>query len=177
METRPSMSLISFGIPTTVAIAFLSLVPPILSLPYNKATINMQGCWQKLLLIVVPAEQLLVYLPVPGGCGGPQPQIYVLWLHRLPDHCHQIVAQSIQGRLVSELGGEALESLLRVILLAVEAPIYERLNAPSQGVEQCCYQERGGHHRQGGLLAREDDEEPLQHHDAAQVEANEHGRE
>ena len=115
----------------------------------------MQGCWQKLLLIVVPAEQLLVYLPVPGGCGGPQPQIYVLWLHRLPDHCHQIVAQSIEVRLVSKLGGEALESLLRVILLAVEAPIYERLNAPSQGVEQCCYQERGGYHGEGGLLARE----------------------
>jgi hypothetical protein len=39
------MSLISFGTPTTVAIAFLSLVAPIFSIPYSKATINVQGCW------------------------------------------------------------------------------------------------------------------------------------
>src|SRR5215203_1765952 len=84
---------------------------------------------------------------------------------RLPDHCHQIVAQSIEVRLVSKLGGEVLESLSRVVLPSVEASIYERLYAPSRRVEQGCYQERGGHHRQGGLLAREDGEEPLQHHD------------
>src|SRR5687768_11001039 len=136
METRPSMSLISFGIPTTVAIAFLSLVAPILSLPYSKATINMQGCWQRLLLIVAPGERMLVYLPVPRGCVGPQPQSDVLWLHRLPHHSHQIVAQSIEVRLVSKLGGEALESLSRVILSSVEAPIYERLYRRLNGLNR-----------------------------------------
>src|ERR671913_1262499 len=142
METRPSMSLISFGIPTTVAIAFLSLVAPILSLPYSKATINVQGCCQRLLLIVAPGERMLVYLPVPGGCVGPQPQSDVFWLHRLPHHSYQIVAQSIEVRLVSKLGGEALESLSRVVLSSVEAPIYERLYAPSQWVEQIWDQTR-----------------------------------
>src|SRR5215203_5459615 len=169
METRPSMSLISLGIPTTVAIAFLSLVAPILSLPYSKATITMQGCWQRLLLIVAPGEQLLVYLPVPGGCVGPQCPARVA---SSPDHYHQIVAQSIEVSLISKLGGEALQSLSRIVLPSVEAPICERLNAPSQGVEQGCYQERGGHHRECGLLAREDDEEPLHRHDAAKVESN-----
>jgi hypothetical protein len=37
--------LISFGIPTTVDITFLSLVAPTLSIPYSKVTINVQGCW------------------------------------------------------------------------------------------------------------------------------------
>src|SRR5918993_285986 len=97
METRPSMSLISFGIPTTVAIAFLSLVALILSLPYNKATINMQGCCQRLLLIVASGERMLVYLPVPWGCVGPQPQSDVLWLHRLPHHSHQFVWRRCAG--------------------------------------------------------------------------------
>ncbi len=137
----------------------------------------MQGCCQRLLLIVAPGERMLVYLPVPRGCVGPQPQSDVLWLHRLPHLSQQIIAQSIEVRLVSKLGGEALESLSRVVLPSVEASIYERLYAPSQWVEQGCYHESGGHHCEGGLLAREGDEEPLQHHDAAEVESNQHGRE
>jgi hypothetical protein len=32
------------------------------------------------------------------------------------------------------------------------------------------------HHCQGGLLAGEQDEDPLQHHDAAEVERNQHCR-
>ena len=86
-------------------------------------------------MIVAPGERMLVYLPVTRGCVGPQPQSDVLWLHRLPHHSYQIVAQSIEVRLVSKLGGEALESLSRVVLSSVEAPIYERLYAPSQWVE------------------------------------------
>src|SRR5688572_8148980 len=38
-----------------------------------------------------------------------------------PDHPHQILAQCIEVRLFSELCGEALEGLSRIILLAVEA--------------------------------------------------------
>src|SRR5215218_3877102 len=41
------MSLISLGTPTTVAITFLSLAAPRLSLPYSKATINLQGYWSR----------------------------------------------------------------------------------------------------------------------------------
>src|SRR5215203_3969270 len=120
-------------------------------------------------------KRLLVCVPVPGGCVGTQPQSDVLRLHRLPHHSHQIGAQSIEVRLVSKLGGEALKRLSRVILLAVEAPFYERLYTPSQRVEQGCYHEGGGHHREGGLLACEDDEEPLQHYNDEEVECNQRG--
>src|SRR5215210_3474091 len=37
---------------------------------------------------------------------GAQPQRHVGWLHRLPYHPYQVVAQGIQVRLISELGGE-----------------------------------------------------------------------
>src|SRR5688572_29252239 len=95
-------------------------------------------------------KRLLVCLPVSGGCVGTQPQSDVLRLHRLLHHSYQVAAQGIEVRLVSKLGGEALKRLCRVILLAVEAPIYERLYTPSQRVEQGCYQESGGHHRECG---------------------------
>src|SRR5215213_5649364 len=108
------------------------------SLPYSKVTINVQGCWQRQ-LFVVPSKRLLACLPVPGACVGTQPQSDVLGPHRLPHHCHQVVAQGIEVCLVPELDGEALKRLSGVILLAVEAPIYERLHAPSQRVEQGCY--------------------------------------
>jgi hypothetical protein len=115
---------------------------------------------------------LLVHLTVIRGLVGTQPQSDVLRLHRLLHHPYQVVAQGIEVRLVPELCGETLKSLPRVILLAVEATVDERLGAPSQRVEQGCYHESGGHHREGGLLARDDDEEPLQHHDAAEVESD-----
>src|SRR5215210_5284392 len=161
METRPSMSLISLGTPNTVAIAFLSLVAPILSLPYSKATINVQGCWQRPLLEIVPRKRLLVCLPVPGSRVGTQPQSDVLRLHCLPHHSHQIVAQGIEVRLVTQRGRERFERLCGVVLVAVEAAVYERLGAPPQWVEQGCYHKGRGHNREGGLLAREDDVEPL----------------
>ena len=87
------------------------------------------------------------YLPV-GSRVGTQPHRDVRRLHRLPDHLQQIVAQSIEVRLFSELGGEALEGLSGIILLAVEAPVYERLYAPSQRVEQGGDHESRGHDRE-----------------------------
>src|SRR5215217_6989613 len=158
METRPSMSLISLGTPTTVAITFLSLVAPTLSLPYSKATINMQGCWQRPVLVRV---RLLVCLHLPGACAGTQPQRDVHRLHCLPYHSHQIVTQSIEVRLVAKRGRERFERLRSVVLVAEEAAVYERLGAPSQWVEQSGDHERRGHYRKGGLFAREGDEEPL----------------
>src|SRR5215204_3252231 len=90
-------------------------------------------------------KRLLVCLLIPGGCVGTQPQSDVLRLHRLPNRYHQIVAQSIEVRLVPELCGETLKSLPRIVLPPVEATVDERLNAPSQRVAQGCYHERGGH--------------------------------
>jgi hypothetical protein len=73
---------------------------------------------------MVRGKRVLVYPPVFGGRVGTQPQSDVSWLHRLPHHSHQVVAQCIKIRLVLELCGEALEGLSRVILATVEAPIY-----------------------------------------------------
>ena len=64
-------------------------------------------------------------------------------LHRLPYHPYQVVTQSVQICLISQLGGEGFESLGCIVLPSVEAPIYEGLDAPPQWVEQCSYQESG----------------------------------
>src|SRR5215218_779036 len=106
---------------------------------------------------------------------GAQPQRDVCWLHRFCDDCDQIVAEGAKVRLVPERRGERFEGLSRVILATVEAPIYERLGASSQWVEQGSYHEGGDHHGEGVLLARKGDETSLQHHDAAEVEPDEHG--
>jgi hypothetical protein len=84
-------------------------------------------------------------------------------------------SQCLKVRLVSELGREALQGLPGMLLCSVEAAVYERLDASSQGVEQCRDKEGGGYHREGGLLTRED-EDPLQQDDAADVECDQRGR-
>ena len=60
---------------------------------------------------------------------GAQPQRDVVWLHRFPDHPYEVIAQGIEVRLVSELGREGFQGLSSVVLLAVEAAVYERLYA------------------------------------------------
>ena len=43
------------------------------------------------------------------------------WLHRLPHHTHQVIAQGVQVCLVSQFGGEGFKSLSSVVLATVEA--------------------------------------------------------
>jgi hypothetical protein len=50
-------------------------------------------------------------------------------LHGLPYHTHQIVIEGFQVRLVLQLGGEGLKGLSCVVFAAVEAPVYEHLDA------------------------------------------------
>src|SRR5215203_6653738 len=56
---------------------------------------------------------------------GSQPQRDVLRLHRLPDHTYQVIAQSVQIGLVAQSGREGFQGLSRIVLPAVEAPVYE----------------------------------------------------
>ena len=65
-----------------------------------------------------------------------QPQRGVCWLHRLPNHPHQIVAQGVQVYLVTQLGREGFECLSSVVFPAVEAAIYKRPDASPQRAEQ-----------------------------------------
>src|SRR5829696_9460910 len=118
-----------------------------------------------------PSSPLILW-----GRLGAQPQRDVGGLHRLPHHPHQVVVQRLQVRLVAQLLAESFEGLRRIVLAAVEAAVYEGLDTMAEGVKQGRDNEGGGHDRKGGLLTREQDEDTLQHHDAAEVEGNQHNR-
>jgi hypothetical protein len=53
-------------------------------------------------------------------------------LHRLPDHLYQIISQCFEVGLIAKLGRESFQGLCGVVLPAVEAAIYKRLDAASQ---------------------------------------------
>src|SRR5215212_2043645 len=105
---------------------------------------------------------------------GSQPQRDVRRLHGLPDHTFQIIAQGVQVGLLPELGRESLKGLSRVVLPAVEAPVYEALDAMSQGVEQSGYCQRRSHDPKLGCLTCERPEEFLKEHHATQVHRYQH---
>src|SRR5215204_4085332 len=106
-----------------------------------------------------------------------QPQRDVCRLHSLPYHPQQVFAQGVQVCFVAQLGREGFQGLSCIVLAAVEAPVYEGLDATPQGGEQGRYKEGGGNDRQGGLLTCEADEDTLQHHDAYEVERDQRGGE
>ena len=81
-----------------------------------------------------------------------QPQRDVLWLHRLPYHPYQVIAQCVEIGIVTQLGGEGFQGLSGIVLLTVEAPVYEGLNTSSQGVEQRCYYQGGDYNGELRLL-------------------------
>ncbi len=86
----------------------------------------------------------------------------MLGLHRVVNYRDQIVLQGIQVRLVAEFGVESRQSPGRIVLLAVETPVHERLDAATQGVEEGCYRKSRGHDSQLRLLAGEEPESILQ---------------
>src|SRR5215210_5151752 len=96
-------------------------------------------------------------------------------LHRFPHHSHQVVIEGFQVRLVLQLGGEHFQGLSSIVLPAVEAAVYQRLDATPQRSKQCCDKQGGGDDCEGGLLAYEEDERSLQNDDDAEVEGYQHG--
>src|SRR5918998_286090 len=73
-------------------------------------------------------------------------------LYRLPDDPDQLVVQRVQVRFVAQAGRERFQGLSGVVLAAVEAPVYEGLDASPQWVKQCCYHERGDDYGELRLL-------------------------
>jgi hypothetical protein len=67
---------------------------------------------------------------------GTQPQRDVGGLHSLPHHPHQFLIQRFEVRLISQLHGEGFEGLPGVVLVAVEAAVYEGLNALRRGLNR-----------------------------------------
>ena len=82
------------------------------------------------------------------GWVGTQPQGDMGGLHRLPHDSYEVAAQGVQVSLVTQLGREGFQGLCCIILSAVEAPVYERLDAASSGVEQSRYHQSGDDHSQ-----------------------------
>src|SRR5215208_2617752 len=107
-----------------------------------------QGSLAMMRLLTRPRSSLLAI----WGRLGTQPQGDVGWLHRLPHLPYQVVAQGVQVCLVPEPDREDFEGLPRVVLAAVETPIYEALCATPQRVEQGSYDQSGGDYGQLGLL-------------------------
>src|ERR671916_1626845 len=87
--------------------------------------------------------------------------------------------QRVEIRLILELGRESLQGLGSIVLPAIEAPIYEALNATSQGVEQSSDDEGGDDDGELGLLllTSECAEDRLGHSYAAEVDQSQHSRE
>src|SRR5215208_2135918 len=77
-----------------------------------------------------------------------QPQRGMRRLHGPSHHRDQLVAQTVQGRLVPKFGRESFDSVSRVIPPAVEAWFYEALDATAQRSEQRCYRHRRSHDHQ-----------------------------
>src|ERR671912_343064 len=82
---------------------------------------------------------------------GAQPQGDVDGLHRLSHHANEILVQCFEVRLVPQLGREGFQGPSSIVLAAVEALVYERLDATALRGEQSGDQESGGHHRECGL--------------------------
>jgi hypothetical protein len=61
------------------------------------------------------------------------------WLHGLLHDPDQVAAQRIQVCLVSQRSEKLFEGHSRVVFPIMEAPVYERLDAAPQGIEQCSY--------------------------------------
>src|SRR5829696_4885310 len=99
-----------------------------------------------LTLVNKQGESLLFVPELSEGCApglrlwiGAKPQRDVSGLHSPPHHLHHLVAESLQICLVAELRREGLHGLSRIVLVAVEEPIYERLDTPPEGREQSRY--------------------------------------
>src|SRR5215208_8156329 len=65
------------------------------------------------------------------------------WLHRFAHHTYQVVAKCLQVCFVAQLQREPFKRLGGVVLLSVEAPVYEGLDTTPQGGEQRCYHQGG----------------------------------
>ena len=94
------------------------------------------------------------------------------WLHRLPYHTYQVVAQCLQICLVAQLGREGFQGLSSVVLTAVKDPVYEALYAAFDRNEEGRYGQGRGYDRKGGFLTSKDDEHSLQQHDAPEVDGH-----
>jgi hypothetical protein len=81
-------------------------------------------------------NSLLLYPLTISRPVGAQPQGDLGRLHRLPYHPYQIIAKCVQVCFFAQLGRESFQGLSRVLLIAVEAPVYKALNAPPERSKQ-----------------------------------------
>src|SRR5215218_10648631 len=144
--------------------------------PYSPMRGSISPKWTIFVCQVVILGSGLVCIPTLRVCFETQPQRDACRLHRLPHYRYQFSIQAVQVRLISQSGGEGFEGLSRVVLAAVEAAVYERLDAPSQGVEQRGYHQGRDDHGELGLLllASEGAEDGLGRCHAPEVNERQH---
>ncbi len=94
------------------------------------------------------------------GCA--QPQRDQCWLHRLLSRRHESLAQLRQINLIAQRLAESCQDFLRVILVAVEAPVNKILDTRAQGLECTGYCQRGSNNDYTVCLADESTQEKLQ---------------
>src|SRR5215212_4376347 len=122
-----------------------TLAPPEWSLSWSCASPSFPFVHPGLSRVEPMIDLPIVTRPITKALGVPEPHAHVCRLHRLPHHSDEVVAEGSQVRFVAQFGREGFKGLSRIVLVAVEAAVYERLYALSQRVEESCDHEGGGY--------------------------------
>src|SRR5258707_15010136 len=95
-------------------------------------------------------------------------------LHCFLDDRYQMLAQLIEIDLIAQSRAESRESLGSVIFAPIEAAVDERLDAPSQRLEESCNHQCGGDDDQGllGQTAGYATHQGLQGEDETDIESH-----
>src|SRR5260370_25195187 len=97
-------------------------------------------------------------------------------LHRLLDHCYEMLAQLRQINLVAKCGTESRHRASSIILATIEATIDDGLDAMAQGLEESCNDERRDHDSDRVILVEHALEQRLQRNNEAKVQQGEQNR-
>jgi hypothetical protein len=104
--------------------------------PYSPMKSSISPKWTIFVCQVAISGSGLVCVLARQGYAETQPQRDARRLHGLPHNRYQLGIQAVQVCLLSQPGGECFECLPGVVLAAVEAAVYERLDTPPQGVNR-----------------------------------------
>src|SRR6266568_5298437 len=96
-------------------------------------------------------------------------------LHRLLDHCHQLLTHLAQVDFMAQCGTERLQRFGSVILATVEATVNELLDPPAEWLKQGSNGKGGTDNRHTVCLTDEAAQEELQPNDEAEVDQSEQG--
>ncbi|HEX6552190.1 MAG TPA: hypothetical protein VF026_05465 [Ktedonobacteraceae bacterium] len=91
-------------------------------------------------------------------------------MHRLLNHCHQLLAQLRQVHLITKAGTKGFQSFGGVVLPTLEAAVDDPLDVSSQGLEQNSNNKRRNHDGDIVILVDHPPEQVLQGNDETKVD-------